>query len=54
MFESEMGDLSVSAVAYALVAVPHGCTGTCMFFSPEIHEAVVGIARSVAFFFCRL
>jgi uncharacterized hydrophobic protein (TIGR00271 family) len=46
---SEIVDrLSASVVDYALVALFSGLAGTYAFFSPKVHEAVAGIAISVA------
>ena len=48
-FRSEIVDrLSGAAADYFLVAFFSGLAGTYAFFSPKIHEAVAGIAISVA------
>jgi uncharacterized hydrophobic protein (TIGR00271 family) len=48
-FRSEIVDrLSASRMDYFLVAFFSGLAGTYAFFSPKIHEAVAGIAISVA------
>ena len=48
-FRSEIVDrLSASGMDYVLVALFSGLAGTYAFFSPKIHEAVAGIAISVA------
>lgn len=48
-FRSEIIDrLSGSTLDYFLVALFSGLAGTYSFFSPKIHEAVAGIAISVA------
>ena len=49
IFRSEIIDrLSASGMDYVLVALFSGVAGTYAFFSPKIHEAVAGIAISVA------
>ena len=48
-FRSEIMDrLSASRMDYFLVALFSGLAGTYAFFSPKIHEAIAGIAISVA------
>jgi uncharacterized hydrophobic protein (TIGR00271 family) len=48
-FRSEIVDrLSAEGVDYAFVAFFSGLAGTYAFFSPKIHEAIAGIAISVA------
>ncbi|MGA7487545.1 MAG: DUF389 domain-containing protein [Xanthobacteraceae bacterium] len=48
-FRSEIVDrLSASGMDYVLVALFAGLAGTYAFYSPKIHEAVAGIAISVA------
>ena len=48
-FRSEIVDrLSASNMDYFLVALFSGLAGTYAFYSPKIHEAVAGIAISVA------
>ena len=48
-FRSEIVDrLSASSMDYVLVALFAGLAGTYAFYSPKIHEAVAGIAISVA------
>lgn len=48
-FRSEIVErLSASGMDYVLVALFSGLAGTYAFFSPKIHEAVAGIAISVA------
>jgi uncharacterized hydrophobic protein (TIGR00271 family) len=48
-FQSEIADrLSASGVDYVIVAILSGLAGTYAFYSPKIHEAVAGIAISVA------
>jgi uncharacterized hydrophobic protein (TIGR00271 family) len=48
-FRTELLDrLSASARDYAIVAFFSGLAGTYAFFSPRIHEAITGIAISVA------
>lgn len=49
IFRSEVIDrLSASGMDYVLVALFSGLAGTYAFFSPKIHEAVAGIAITVA------
>jgi uncharacterized hydrophobic protein (TIGR00271 family) len=48
-FQSEIADRLAAAPAnYLLVAFFSGIAGTYAFFSPKIHEAIAGIAISVA------
>ena len=48
-FQSEIIDrLSAAGVDYALVAFFSGLAATYAFFSPKMHEAIAGIAISVA------
>jgi len=48
-FQTELLDrLSASTTDYAVVAFFSGLAGTYAFFSPRIHEAITGIAISVA------
>ncbi len=48
-FQSEVvGRLSASVLDYFFVALFSGLAGTYAFFSPKLHEAVAGIAISVA------
>jgi uncharacterized hydrophobic protein (TIGR00271 family) len=48
-FQSEIvSRLSAAAIDYVLVAFFSGVAGTYAFFSPKMHEAIAGIAISVA------